>query len=70
MPREPRQHRYFLALVAIASLGAVPFWFIGRDTVFVLGLPLWLWSSMFFTAGLSAISVWGILRLWKDDELD
>jgi hypothetical protein len=48
----------------------VPFWFVGRDTVFVLGLPVWLWSSLAFAVVLSAVSVWGILKYWKDDELD
>ena len=67
---EPRRHVTFLALAAFMSIGAVPIWFVGRPTVFVLGIPLWLWSSMVFTAGLSAVSVWGILKLWKDEDLD
>lgn len=70
MQDEPRNHVLFLILVAVATVGAVPFWFVGRDTVFVLGLPIWLWSSLTFAVVLSAVSVWGILRLWKDDELD
>jgi hypothetical protein len=67
---EPRNHALFLILVVVAAVGAVPFWFVGRDTVFVLGLPVWLWSSLAFAVGLSGVTVWGILRLWKDDELD
>ncbi len=67
---EPRNHPLFLILIAIAAVGAVPFWFVGRETVFVLGLPVWLWSSLAFAVGLSAVSVWGILKLWRDDELD
>ena len=67
---EPRRHVTFLVLAAIMLIGAVPIWFVGWPTVFVLGIPLWLWSSMVFTAGLSAVSVWGILKLWKDEDLD
>ncbi len=70
MKDEPRNHSAFLLLVAVAAVGAVPFWFVGRETVFVLGLPLWLWSSLGFAVGLSVVTVWGILRLWKYDELD
>ena len=70
MKDEPRNHSVFLVLVAIAAVGAVPFWFVGRETVIVLGLPVWLWSSLGFAVLLSGVSVWGILRLWKDDELD
>ncbi len=70
MQDEPRRHVTFLVLAAITSIGAVPIWFVGRPTVFVLGVPLWLWSSMVFTAGLSAVTVWGILKLWKDEDLD
>ena len=70
MRDEPRNHWLFLVLIAVAAVGAVPFWFVGRDTVFVLGLPLWLWSSLGFAVALSAVLVWGILEYWKDDELD
>ena len=70
MPDQPRSHPKFLLLAVVASIGAVPFWFVGRDTVFLLGIPLWMWSSMAFTAGLSAVSVWGVLTLWKDEDLD
>ena len=70
MQDEPRNHWLFLLLIAVAAVGAVPFWFVGRDTVFILGLPRWLWSSLAFAVALSAVLVWGILEYWKDDELD
>jgi hypothetical protein len=60
----------FLALTGLASIGAVPFWFIGRRTAFLFGIPVWLWTSMAFTVALSALTVWGLLRFWRDDELD
>lgn len=64
---EPRRHRGFLALLALIALGTIPFPFIGRDLYMVLGLPLWLWTSLLSTAALSALTVWGIQRLWRDD---
>ncbi len=70
MTDEPRRHPVFLILLALAALGTVPVLFVGREPVSWLGLPLWLWSSIAFTLALSALTAWGILRLWKDDELD
>lgn len=70
MKDEPRAHRGFLVAVGIAVLGSVPFLFIGRSQHFVFGLPLWLWSSLVFTVALSVITMWGILRFWRDDSLD
>ncbi len=69
-PDEPRNHRWFLILVGIISLLAVPFVFIGREVVFFLGLPIWLWWSITFTLALGALNIWGILRYWKDDRFD
>ena len=69
-PDEPRNHPLFLFLVALTSLAAVPFVFIGGPAVFVLGIPIWLWWSVGFTIALAAVTAWGILRFWKDDRLD
>lgn len=67
---EPRNHPRFLLVMGLVSVGAVPFWFVGRETVFLFGFPLWFWSSMAFTAALAGLTAWGILKLWKDEELD
>ena len=67
---EPLRHRWFLILVGVMALGAAPLWFVGRETVFVAGLPLWLWSSMAFTAGLAVVTAWAMLRWWRDDDRD
>lgn len=64
---EPRRHPLFLLLLALAALGTIPVAFVGREAVFWLGLPVWLWSSILFTAALSGVTAWGILRFWKDD---
>jgi hypothetical protein len=68
MMDEPRKHRVFLLLMAVTSIGAVPFAFIGRDNAFVMGLPVWLWSSLGFTVALAALTTWGLLAYWKDDD--
>lgn len=70
MKDEPRHHRFYLLLLALAILGSVPFAFIGRTPPAVWGLPLWLLSSMVFTALLSFLTAWGIMRYWKDDDVD
>lgn len=64
---EPRRHRGFLALLALVALLTAPFPFAGAPLVLVWGLPLWLWWSLGMTALLSAVTVWGIVRLWRDD---
>ena len=64
---EPRRHPVFLLLLALAGLGTIPFLFIGRELVLWWGIPLWLWSSGFFTAVLAGLTCWGHLRLWRDD---
>ena len=67
MTDEPRRHPLFMLLVALCALGTAPFLFIGSQPVVVLGLPLWLWSSIGFTVALSLLTAWGILRYWRDD---
>ena len=59
MPDEPRRHPIFMLLVAVAALGAVPFLFIGSGGELLLGLPIWLWSSIGFTIALSLLTVPG-----------
>ncbi len=69
MPDEPRGHPVYMALLALAALGTVPFAFAGRETASApLGLPLWIWSSAGFTLLLSTLIVWGLLRYWRDDD--
>lgn len=68
MSDEPRKHPIFLVLLALAALGTVPIWFVGRAPQSWLGLPVWLWSSIGFTWTLSALTAWGVLRYWKDDD--
>ena len=70
MSDEPRKHPFFLLLLSLAAVGTVPICFVGRQPASWLGLPLWLWSSIGFTLALSALTAWGVLRYWKDDELD
>ena len=37
MQDEPRKHWMFLVLAGLASIGAVPFWFVGRPTTLLAG---------------------------------
>lgn len=70
MEDEPRRHLRYLLLVAICSLGSVPILFVEQESNDLLGFPLWLWSSFFFTACLSVVTAWGIQRFWKDGGSD
>ncbi len=68
MHDEPRRHPRFLSLLALTGLGSVPLPFLGREPVLVLGLPLWLLWSLGATVAMAALTTWGVLRLWKDDD--
>ena len=70
MTDEPRKHPVYLILLAVSILGSVPFLFVGTRTSYVFGIPVWLWSSMGFTLGLSVVTAWGISRLWRDDRFE
>jgi hypothetical protein len=59
-----------MVLMAVLAIGTVPFGFVGREQVSLAGLPLWLWTSFLFTAALSAVTVWAVLRFWRDDEFE
>lgn len=65
---EPRRHRRYMLTLGVITFATAPFPFIGRETVLVLGLPLWLWWSFGFTAALSGLTAWGLLRLWRDED--
>lgn len=65
---EPRRHPVYLTLLGLAALGTVPLLFVERELGSVLGIPIWLWSSGTFTVLLSALTSWGVLRYWRDDE--
>ncbi len=67
---EPRHHRRFMLILGLTALATSPFPFIGQETVWVWGLPLWLWWSAGFTAVFSGLTAWGMLRLWRDDRND
>ena len=67
MQDEPRRHRRYLWLLGLAALATAPVPFVASEPVMVLGLPLWLWWSFSATATLSGLTVWGVLRLWRED---
>ena len=59
--------RRWLGLLALAT---VPFPFLGSETRFWIGIPLWLWWSASFTVALAVATAWMILRGWTDDAGD
>ena len=65
---EPRASRPFRWLTLIAILGTAPLPFIGAETRFWLGMPLWFWWSAGFTVMLSSVTAWGLVVLWRGEE--
>ncbi len=56
-----------MLVLGLAALATVPFPFILAETRIVWGLPVWLWWSFAATTVFAGVTVWGILRLWRDD---
>ncbi len=70
MTDEPRRHPVFMILLALTALAIVPLPFINPQPTLWLGIPLWLWWSFGWTFVLSCLTAWGILRYWRDDDLE
>jgi len=68
MRDEPRKHPIYMVLLGLSALGTVPILFVGAKPTSWLGLPVWLWSSAFFTLALSCLIAWGVVRYWRDDD--
>jgi len=57
-----------MILVALCAIATAPIPFAGAQTRWWAGLPVWLWWSLGFTALLSGLTCYAILRLWRDDD--
>ena len=60
----------FMLLLGVVCLATIPVLFVGPSPKLWLGLPVWLWWSLGWTAALSGLTAWGVLRYWKDDDLE
>lgn len=67
---EPRRHRRFMGVLGLTALLTSPFPFVGRETLWLWGLPAWWWWSAAFTAAFSGLTAFGVLRLWRDDRFE
>ena len=65
---EPRHHPRFLVLLGLVALATIPWPFVGENPALLLGVPLWLWWSLGWTAVLSALTAFGLQRYWREDE--
>lgn len=70
MQDQPRRHRVYMLLLLIFVIASVPFAFVNRPSVNWLGIPLWLWISLGSTTMLALLTVWGILKYWRDDRFE
>lgn len=66
--REPVERRWFLPAVLSLLALSVPWYTLGswyERSLF--GLPLWLWTALACSAGVSLVTAWAVLMLWDDD---
>ncbi len=65
--REPVSKRWFVPAVLALIAVATP-WYLPLDvaTRFWHGLPVWVWVALSCALGLSVLTCYGALALWRD----
>jgi len=67
--REPMQRRFFLPLILLLIAVSVP-WYLptGMMGRLVGGLPIWMWTALASSLGISAVTAFVCLFSWEDDQ--
>ena len=67
--REPMQRRFFLPSVLVLLAVSVP-WYLHAGTMgrLVAGLPIWMWTALGCSLGVSAVTAIVCLFSWEDDQ--
>jgi hypothetical protein len=66
---EPARRRWYVPLLLFLVVLSVP-WYrkAGSMGELILGMPAWVWTSLFCTVGVSALTAFGILKYWRDED--
>ncbi len=69
--REPMQQWWFIPLLLVLAVASVPWYLPGGVTGRIVGgLPIWVWTAIACSAGISTLTAVLALRFWRDDEPD
>lgn len=69
--REPMQQRWFIPVLLVLAVASVPWYLPGGVTGRIIGgLPIWVWTAVACSAGISILTAVLALRFWSDDEPD
>lgn len=69
--REPMQQRWFIPLLLLLAVASVPWYLPGGVTGRIVGgLPIWVWTAVACSAGISTLTAVLAIRFWSDDEPD
>lgn len=67
--REPVRARLFLPLLLVILIFSVP-WYLPEEIArrSFGGLPLWVWTTLLCSAGVSCLTCWASLFWWDDED--
>lgn len=67
LEREPAKQRWYLPSLLVLIVLSVP-WYRHAGTMgaLILGMPVWIWTSLACTAGVSTLTALAALRFWRD----
>ncbi len=67
LEREPAKQRWYLPSLLLLIVLSIP-WYreAGSMGTLVLGMPVWIWTSLACTAGVSLLTAVAALRFWRD----
>jgi hypothetical protein len=67
--REPINKRWYIPAALLLMLIGTPWmWPSGEEGPVFAGLPVWVWVTIGATFCLSALTAFGAIRLWGDDD--
>jgi hypothetical protein len=66
---EPARQWWYVPSLLVLVVLSVP-WYreAGSLGELIFGMPAWVWTSLLCAAGVSALTAFGILRYWRDED--
>jgi len=66
--QEPINKRWYIpAAILLMLIGTPWLWPAGEEGPVFAGLPVWVWITIGASFGLSVLTAFGAIRLWRDD---